>query len=565
MNLLRSEAALWIGTAMVTLAAVVGSVGLVLVGRKRPPGEAIFRQRCAVCHSIDNRSGQGPGLAGVVGRAAGTAPGFGFTHALRESGIIWDRATLDRFLSGPAALVPGTAMPIAVPDAQERRTLVAYLVALSPGPVANAAAEPPQASNVGPFGDYRSDVPGKRHRIAVADLPAPFASPSVRNGPSVVDPPEGATPHVPPRFGVALFAKGLDNPRLVRVAPNGDVFVAESSAGRVRLLRSSDGAAAPDRVEAFAEGLDRPFGMAFYPRGDDPQWLYVANTDSIVRFPYRRGDLHASGPAQTILPRLTGQSGGHWTRDVAFSLDGKTMYVSIGSGSNVAEGAPARTPSENAAWDKAHGVGAEWGDETNRADVLAFDPEGHGGSIFAAGIRNCVGMAVGGSGDLWCATNERDGLGDNLVPDYVTRVAAHAFFGWPWYYLGANEDPRHAGERPDLRDHVTVPDVLLQPHSAPLQMAFYDGAMFPDEYRGDAFVACHGSWNRAARTGPKVVRVAMRDGTPTGDYEDFMTGFVVDAEHVWGRPVGVAVAHDGSLLVTEDGNGTMWRVRYTGP
>jgi glucose/arabinose dehydrogenase len=560
MGLLRNEAVLWLGTAVLAAAAIAGAVGVVLVGRRHPAGEATFRQRCAVCHSTDARAAQGPGLGGIVGRAAGTAPGFGYTHALRQSGIVWDKTSLDRFLSNPAALVPGTTMPINVPDRGDRQALVAYLVALSPGPVANAAADAPPSSNAGPFADYRSDAPGRRHRIVIADLPAPYASPSVRNSPSVVDPPDGAMPQVPAGFRVSAFANGLESPRLVRVAPNGDAFVAESSAGRIRVLRSSDGSPSPDRVDVFADRLTRPFGIAFYPPGDDPLWVYVASVGSVVRFPYRRGDLHARGPAETIVPRLTEQEGGHWTRDIAFSLDGKTMYVSIGSGSNVAEGVSTRTPSENAAWDKAHGIGAEWGDELNRADVLAFDPEGHDGRVFATGIRNCVGMAMASTGDLWCATNERDGLGDNLVPDYVTRVAAQSFFGWPWYYLGGHEDPRHAGERPDLRDHVAVPDVLLQPHSAPLQMAFYDGAMFPDEYRGDAFVACHGSWNRAARTGPKVVRVVMRDGRATGDYEDFMTGFVVDSEHVWGRPVGVAVAHDGALLVTEDGNGTLWRV-----
>jgi glucose/arabinose dehydrogenase len=286
----------------------------------------------------------------------------------------------------------------------------------------------------------------------------------------------------------------------------------------------------------------------------------VANTSSIVRFPYRSGDLRAGGPAQTILPHLVDHEGGHWTRDIVFSLDGRTMFVSVGSASNVAEGMPKRSAAENAAWEATHGTGATWGDETNRADVLAFDPEGQGGRVFATGIRNCVGMALSASGTLFCATNERDGLGDNLVPDYVTRVAPRSFCGWPWYYLGRHEDPRHAGERPELAAHVDVPDVLVQPHSAPLGITFYDGTAFPSEYRGDLFVACHGSWNRSTRTGPKVIVVRMQGGVPLGDYDDFLTGFVVDPDHVWGRPVGVAAAHDGSLLVTEDANGTVWRV-----
>jgi hypothetical protein len=212
-------------------------------------------------------------------------------------------------------------------------------------------------------------------------------------------------------------------------------------------------------------------------------------------------------------------------------------------------------------WGQAHGLGATWGDEEGRADVRVFDPDGKHDRVFAAGIRNCVGLAVEPvTGELWCSTNERDGLGDNLVPDYLTSVREGAFYGWPWFYLGDHEDPRRAGERPDLSGIVTVPDVLVQPHSASLQMAFYDGTMFPAAYFGDAFAAFHGSWNRAERTGYKVVRVRFKDGHPTGEYEDFLTGFVVDADRVWGRPVGVAVAHDGALLVSEDANGTLWRV-----
>jgi glucose/arabinose dehydrogenase len=567
-----ARAVRWIGAAIAAAAVLVGAIVLIRGARRSrrdAEGQAAFRVRCAVCHSIDLRVGQGPGLGGVVGRIAGSAPGFRYTTALRESHLVWTTATLDRFLSGPAAMVPGTTMPITVEDDRERDAIVAYLATLaavqgSP----DAAATTTAPSTQGAAGSWRDDAPGRRHRIALADLPAPFASPSAHNGPSTVDRPAGAVPAVPAGFTAAVFASGLENPRNIRVAPNGDVFVAEMAPGRLRVLRLKDGAAAPDRVEVFAEGLDHPFGIAFFPSGDDPQWLYVANVNSIVRFPYRSGDLHAQSPAQAVVPRLTEKQSGHTTRDIAFSRDGRTMFVSIGSATNVDEGAPRRAPAENAAWDEAHGVGAEWGTEMNRADVLAFDPEGSDGHVFATGIRNCVSMAVDASGDLYCSTNERDGLGDDLVPDFVSRVPARSFFGWPWYYLGQHEDPRHAGERPDLVDHVTLPDLLLQSHSAPLEMTFYDGGAFPPEYRGDAFIACHGSWNRAARTGPKVVRVFMRgdDGgrAPTGDYEDFMTGFVVDDEHVWGRPVGVAVVHDGSLLVSEDANGTIWRVAFTG-
>ena len=266
------------------------------------------------------------------------------------------------------------------------------------------------------------------------------------------------------------------------------------------------------------------------------------------------------------MAKLSPTTGGHSTRDIAFSPDGARMFVSVGSGSNVAEAMPLRSPDDVAAWEASHGLGATWGDEERRADVLVFDPEGTGGKVFASGIRNAVSLAVEPkTGSLWCATNERDGLGDDLVFDYVTRVREGAFYGWPWYYIGDHEEPRHAGERADLAGKATVPDVLLQAHSASLGMVFYDGAMFPSEFRGGAFVALHGSWNRAGRTGYKVVRVPLSDGVPSGEYEDFMTGMVVDEDHVWGRPVGVAVALDGALLVTDDGSGSVWRVAYARP
>jgi glucose/arabinose dehydrogenase len=241
------------------------------------------------------------------------------------------------------------------------------------------------------------------------------------------------------------------------------------------------------------------------------------------------------------------------------------MLVSVGSGSNVAEGIGA-PPGGLAAWSDKRPLGAAWSYEQGRAAVLSFDPDGKNPKLFATGIRNCVGLAISpADGTPWCATNERDGLGDDLVPDYVTRVREGAFYGWPWFYIGANEDPRLAGARPDLKDKVTIPDVLLQPHSAPLGLTFYDGSSFPADYRGDAFVAAHGSWNRSQRTGYKVIRIRLKDGVPTGEYEDFVTGFVVNDRDVWGRPVGVAVAHDGALLVSEDGNGTIWRVSHQAP
>jgi glucose/arabinose dehydrogenase len=286
----------------------------------------------------------------------------------------------------------------------------------------------------------------------------------------------------------------------------------------------------------------------------------VANTNSVVRFPYSSGALHPSGQPETVVARLTDSRGGHWTRDIVFSPDGARMFVSVGSASNVAEDMPTRSAADASAWDAAHGLGATWGDETDRADVLVFSVDGSQHKVFASGIRNCVGMAIQPrTGALWCSTNERDDLGDDLVPDYLTHVTEGAFYGWPWYYLGAHADPRHH-DRPDLAGRATMPDVLVQAHSASLGMTFYDGSLFPQEYRGNAFAAFHGSWNRSTRTGPKVVRLLMHDGVPTGEVQDFMTGFVVDEEAVWARPVGVAVAHDGALLVTEDGNGTVWRI-----
>lgn len=413
------------------------------------------------------------------------------------------------------------------------------------------------------LGDWTHDAPGVTRRITVNDLPAPGASGIGYAPPELVKRPAGARLSVPAGFTVSEFAR-LQAPRQLRTAPNGDVFAAETAAGRIAVLRAADGAAKAAVAQTFVAGLDRPFGMAFYPPGPNPQWLYVANVNSVVRFAYRSGDLKPRGPAQTVVPKLAAGTGGHSTRDVAFSPDGRWMYVSVGSGSNDAEGMPRKNAAEAKAFDLAHSLGAAWGSETDRADVLVMDPQGQGRRVLAAGLRNCVTVAVQPSGTVWCAVNERDGMGDDLPPDYVTRVRDHAFYGWPWFYLGDHPDPRHRGERPDLAGKVTVPDVFIQAHSAPLGMTFYNArggaAAFPAAYRGDAFVALHGSWNRASRTGYKVVRVTLSNGAPTGDYQDFLTGFVAGAQGVWGRPVGVAVAHDGALLVSDDGGGIVWRV-----
>jgi glucose/arabinose dehydrogenase len=404
------------------------------------------------------------------------------------------------------------------------------------------------SADTSPFTDYRGQAPGVTHKITVADLPKPYATASAMNQARIAPRPANAWPQALPGFAVTLYAAGLQNPRLIRCAPNGDLFIAESEPGRIRVLRGlgADGKAAA--MEVFASGLSQPFGIAFYPLGPEPQWVYVANTGAVVRFPYRNGDLKARGAAETVVAdipsggRLTG--GGHWTRDIAFSRDGAKMWVSVGSRSNVDD------VDNNPA-------------EVRRADILEFDADGSGGRVYASGIRNAVGIAVNpGTGELWASVNERDGLGDNLVPDYITHVQPGGFYGWPWFYLGGNQDPRHEGKHPELRDKVIVPDVLVQAHNASLQMTFYDGAMFPPEYRGDAFASEHGSWNRAVRTGYEVIRVPMKNGRATGEYQDFLTGFVTPAGEVWGRPVGVAVARDGALIVTDDGSNSVWRVAY---
>jgi glucose/arabinose dehydrogenase len=408
------------------------------------------------------------------------------------------------------------------------------------------------------FGDWRTDAPGVRRLITPADLPAPFATRSTANMSQHAARTDAEIPKAPPGFAVEQFASGLNTPRVIRVAPNGDIFVAETGAGSVRVFRPGAGSGEA-KGEIFADGLQRPYGIAFYPSGQDPRFVYVASPDSVVRFPYRSGDVKASGPAETIASLPSG--GGHWTRDLAFSPDDKTLYVSVGSGSNVAEG-PSHADQASIAEAP---IGASFGDEARRADVLAFDPDGRHERVYATGIRNCSGLGVQpGTGALWCAVNERDGLGDDLPPDYVTHVAQGAFYGWPWYYLGDHQDPRHKDERADLANAITTPDVLIQAHSAPLAIAFYGADQFPPEYKGDAFVTLHGSWNRAKRTGYKVVRLLMKDGKPTGEYEDFLVGFVDDDKSVWGRPVGVAVTHDGSLLVSDDGSGSIWRVSYKG-
>jgi glucose/arabinose dehydrogenase len=324
--------------------------------------------------------------------------------------------------------------------------------------------------------------------------------------------------------------------------------VTESNEDSVKLLRDTDGDGKPDLTETFARsGMNRPFGIAFYPPGAEPQFLYVANTNGVVRFPYRNGDTKARGPVEKLSAQLSAggllRGGGHWTRDIAFAPDGKKMYVSIGSRSNV---------SDNAA-------------EADRARIFEFNPDGTDQKVFAWGIRNAVGIKFRpGTNELWMSTNERDELGEDLVPDYISSVQRGGFYGWPWFYLGSRQDPRQRDKHPELADKVLVPDVLVQSHSATLNLCFYDGTQFPAQYKGDIFAAFHGSWNRERRTGYKIVRVPFdkATGKARGDYEDFVTGFVTPEGNVWGRPVGITVAKDGSLLFSEDANNTIWRVSY---
>jgi glucose/arabinose dehydrogenase len=443
------------------------------------------------------------------------------------------------------------------------------LVALAQSPLPGSATRTLYGKSA--FGDWHMDAPLVRRKITVDDLPLPYATRSVTNVSRVVPRQASAAPKVPPGFRADLVITGLQDPRVLRVAPNGDVFIAESAAGRIRVLRIPDGTAVARANQVFAAGLRGPFGMAFYPPGSEPQWLYVANTGSVIRYRYYSGDLKAREKPEAIVPDLPGTGSrstqrGHITRDIVFSKDGSRMFVSVGSASNDAEDIGRRGTAAIVRWEAQHGLGSAWDSETYRAAVLVFDPDGKNRRVFASGIRNCVGLAVHPlTGDVWCSTNERDELGDDLVPDFITSVREGAFYGWPWYYLGSNEDPLHRGERPDLKEKVTIPDVLIQAHSASMGMVFYESAQFPVEYRGDAFAAQHGSWNRSKRTGYKVIRVRFKDGAPTGEYEDFMTGFVVNDRSVWARPVGIAVARDGAVLISDDANGTIWRVSFVEP
>jgi len=391
------------------------------------------------------------------------------------------------------------------------------------------------------FFDAKDLKPGTFRKITANDLPKPFDTQSHRNTKLASRAP-GALPAAPEGFKVEPFLEGLKNPRQVRVAPSGDLFFTETSAGEIKVIRGRTPEGKPQQVETFATGLRGIFGINFYPPGPNPQWLYAGNTGSVVRFAYQNGDLKATKPAEVIIPELP--TGGHSTRDVVFSKDGKQMFVAVGSGSNVDD--PDTHPGE-----------------THRANILEYSPEGKFVRVYAGGIRNPVGLGVNPvTGELWCSVNERDALGDNLVPDYITHVEPGGFYGWPWYYIGGHQDPRLAGKHPELKDKVLVPDVIVSPHNASLGLTFYDGTQFPAEYRGDLFAAEHGSWNRENPSGHEVVRVPLEKGHASGVFEDFLT--FSGPEGPWGRPVGVVTGKDGSLYVTDDGTNIIWRVSYVG-
>jgi len=382
--------------------------------------------------------------------------------------------------------------------------------------------------------------PGERTTINPARLPAPFETPSVANGSEVVRRPPDAMLRVPEGFRVSTFAEGLHHARWLTVAPNGDVLLAEPRAGIVTLLRDSTGTGRADLRETFARGFDMPHGIAVREG-----YVYIADLRAVWRVPYITGDTRGRGPVERVTPEgALGSGGNHWTRNIAFAPDGEHFYVAIGSRSNIGE------------------------DPEPRATVREFNVDGSGGRTFASGLRTPVGIAFyPGSNVLFVVVNERDGLGDGLVPDYLTHLRDGGFYGWPYAYIGPHPQPNYAERKPELVRRTIVPDLLFRSHSAPLGLVFYTGTQFPAEYQGDAFVAFHGSWNSSKPTGYLVARVPFKEGRPQGYYETFLSGFWTKGEdpaEVWGRPVGLAIAKDGSLLVADDVGNVIWRVTYVG-
>lgn len=379
--------------------------------------------------------------------------------------------------------------------------------------------------------------PPAQYNIKPSDLPPPKLENDVNNMPRVIPQPADAKLNVPKGFQVSVFAEGnLGRPRWIALAPNGDVFLADSMGSKIHVLRDSNKDGVVDERSVFVDNQKQPFGIAFWN-----DYIYIGNTDAVVRYKYKPGQLKAEGEAEKIAS-LPGQGyREHWTRNILFSRDGKKMYVTVGSESNVSV-----EP------------------EPMRASITEFNPDGTGKRIIATGTRNPIGLAwLPGTNKLWAAVQERDRMGDELVPDYVTEIKEGGFYGWPYGYLGL-EDPRRVGERPDLVKNTIWPDVLIEAHSAVLGLVFYEGRMFPSEYRGDAYVALHGSWNRTKRTGYKIIRIRFKNGKPVGGYEDFVSGWMLapDKREVWGRPVGLLILADGSMLITDDGANKIWRVSY---
>jgi glucose/arabinose dehydrogenase len=371
-------------------------------------------------------------------------------------------------------------------------------------------------------------------------LPPPYHTPSATNAPRVIDQPDGARLQVPKGFQVSQFADGFEVPRFMLLGPNKEILLSDSArngSGAVYALVDSNGDFKVDSKKKLIGNLDRPYGLALWK-----DYLYVAETTSVKRYKYDSKKLTA-GEGEEVIP-MHEFGRGHWTRSLLFDRDGKKLYVGIGSASNVSTGEPER-----------------------RAAINRFNPDGSGHEIFAAGTRNPIGMHwYPGTQTLWAAVQERDGLGDDLVPDFFTRIQQGGFYGWPYAYVGPHEDPRNAGQRPDLVKKTLVPDVPLQSHVAILDFTFYTGKQFPARYHGGAFLAFHGSWNRHQRVGYSVAFVPFKDGKPSGPVEDFLTGWMIapDKREVWGRPVAVLQLPDGSMLVSDDGGNKIWRVSYKG-
>lgn len=367
-------------------------------------------------------------------------------------------------------------------------------------------------------------------------LPAPFATPSVNNGPRVIRQPDGAQLKLPAGFDIEVYADGFSVPRFMLQGSSGILLADSDHAGSVYVLQDKDG---DHRVESrykLLDGLDRPYGLAFWK-----DYLYVAETTSVKRYKYDAKAMKVLGKGEEVVP-LHEFGRGHWTRSVLFDADGKKMYVGVGSGSNVSAG-----------------------EDSRRAAINRYNPDGSGHEIFASGTRNPIGIRwYPGTSTLWAAVQERDALGDDLVPDYFTHIEQGSFYGWPYAYIGAHEDPRRKGEQPDLVRKTIVPDVLLGSHAAVLDFIFYTGKQFPAEYQGGAFLAFHGSWNRSMRVGYSVAFVPFKNKKPAGPPQDFLTGFMLAPEkrEVWGRPVGLLQLADGSLLVSDDGGNKVWRISY---